>query len=57
MKKLILKDETFTHEELQDIWSALSVWDKHLDKKANPQTAKAIKKLILKVRKNIGHKV
>ena len=40
-----------TVQELEDIWSALTVWEKVIDKKLNPKTTKDIQKLIKKVRK------
>ena len=40
----------FNREELNDLWSALSVWQKEIDQKKNPQTTRAIKRLIKKVR-------
>lgn len=43
-----------TNDECQDIWSALSVWQRELDKKNNPITNKAITKLIKKIRKHIA---
>jgi hypothetical protein len=46
----------FTNQELEDLWSALGVWQRNLDKKQNPQTDKDITKLIKKVRKYLGHK-
>lgn len=52
----ILKDSKpvmLSNEELQDLWSALTTWEKHLDHKRNPITSAAITKLIKKVRSNI----
>ena len=40
----------FTNQELNDLWSALVVWQRTIDKKQNPQTYKDIEKLIKKVR-------
>lgn len=43
----------FNEQELNDLWSALTVWQKKLDQKLNPITHKEIKKLIVKIRKAI----
>ena len=42
-----------SNNDLQDIWSALAVWLRHIDKIQNPKTAKDIEKLIKKIRKEI----
>lgn len=52
MKKTIPVE--LNNEELQDLWSALAVWQDELDKKRNPLTAKALKNLTAKVRKHIA---
>lgn len=41
----------FTKQELEDLWSALTVWWIRIDEKENPKTVKDIEKLIKKVRK------
>ena len=51
MKKAKVKCE-LTNQELEDLWSAMTVWLRHLDKKQNPQTEKDLNKLIKKVNKN-----
>jgi len=40
----------FNSEELNDLWSALTVWEREIDQKKNPITTRAIKRLIKKVR-------
>ena len=47
-----MKDK-FTNQELNDLWSALTIWEREIDKKVNPTTHKDIVKLIKKVRKLI----
>lgn len=42
-----------SNDELQDIWSAITVWQKHLDKKENPRTNRALNKLVKKIRQHI----
>lgn len=46
----------FTNQQLEDLWSALTVWQDKLDKQKDTETAEDIKKLIKKVRKYLGHK-
>lgn len=43
-----------TDQECDDLWSALTVWQRHLNKKENPNTTKAIKQLIAKVKIHKG---
>lgn len=44
------KPMNLTIQNCDDLWSALVVWEKHLDHKNNPCTSRAIKILIKKVR-------
>ena len=50
-KKLSMK---LSNQECEDLWSALVVWDRHLNHEVNPSTSKAIQRLIKRVRSHIG---
>lgn len=40
----------FNREELNDLWSALTVFQRELDQKQNPKTHRALKRLVKKIR-------
>lgn len=44
---------SINNDEANDIWSAISVWQKHLDHNENPLTSKALEKLTSKIRKHL----
>lgn len=48
------KPMNLSWQESEDLWAALASWEKHLDKKKNPITHKAIKRLIVRVRAHIN---
>lgn len=50
MKKVKPKTQSFTNQELQDIWSSLAVMLDGLRENDSPQSVKDFKKLIIKVK-------
>lgn len=46
----------FSEDELMDVWRSIQVWQDELNEKLHPATAKALVKLVKKVRKYLGHK-
>lgn len=52
-----MKDKyEFNQQELEDLWSSLTVWERIIDKKQSPQTTKDIRRLIKKIKRYLGHK-